>query len=77
MKTNLNKSEEQLMFDKLFITEICNDLARRGEVSNGEMSKADTLLKDWSRELRNKCRTIFPATRLKKVFAEKVGIRNW
>ena len=77
MRTNLTPKERKSLFDKMFITEICNDMARRGEVTSGEMSKSDTMLKEWSAELRNECRAIFPASRLKNVFAEVVGIRNW
>ena len=60
--------------DKLFITEILNDLNRNGFVKGG---KADTMLCDWSAELRRKSRKFHPASRLKKVFFQLVGAKNW
>lgn len=66
------KSDHQ--FDKLFITEVLNDLWRNGFVVGG---KAETMLKDWSRELKEKSRGKHPASRLKKAFAAIVGIENW
>ena len=60
--------------DKLFLTEILNDLHRYGYVPGG---KADSLLRDWSRELRELARPVLPPSRLKKTFALKIGICNW
>jgi hypothetical protein len=60
--------------DKLFITEILNDIHRNGYVKGG---KAETMLHDWAKELREESRTSFPASRLKKVHAEVVGSYCW
>jgi len=60
--------------DKLFITEIINDLHRNGFVRNG---KAETMLHDWARELKDESRIHHPASRLKRVHAELVGSYNW
>lgn len=60
--------------DKLYITELLNDLYRHGFVRGG---KAEVMLRDWARELRDESRTAFPASRLKKVFAAEVGKENW
>lgn len=60
--------------DKLFITEILNDLYRNGFVRQG---KAETMLRDWSRELREESRAELPPSRLKNVHAEEVGASNW
>ncbi len=73
MRQNLTETEQQNLTDRLFLVEICNDLARNGSLGNCEYSKADTMLKDWAKELKQKTRTIFPASRLKKVFCEVVG----
>jgi hypothetical protein len=75
MRKQLTDVEKQNLTDRLFLVEICNDLARRGELDGGW--KADTMLKDWARELKNKTRTIFPATRLRKVFNEVIGPNCW
>jgi len=57
--------------DRLFIQEIINDLERNGYVSGG---KAFTMLRDWSRELRN----ISGLTgKTKRVHAELVGKDNY
>jgi len=60
--------------DKLFITEILNDLHKHGYQCGG---KADEMLHDWAKELRDKSRTSFPASRLRKVHAEVCGANNW
>ena len=74
MKKRLTEMEEKALQDKLFITEVINDLYRGGRAGGW---KADEMLVDWARELKNKCRTIFPASRLKKVHAETCGANNW
>jgi hypothetical protein len=73
MRQNLTEVEKQNLQDRLFLVEICNDLARNGSLGEREYSKADTMLKDWGKELKAKTRTIFPSSRLKKVFCEVVG----
>lgn len=60
--------------DKLFITEILNDLYRNDFVKGG---KAERMLRDWARELREKSRTSFPASRIKQVFRQEIGGENW
>lgn len=61
--------------DKLFITELVNDLYRyRYSVPGG---KALDMLHDWSRELREASRTSFPASRLRRVHAKQYGKHNW
>jgi hypothetical protein len=60
--------------DKFYITEIINDLYRNGFVSGG---KAQVMLQDWSAELREGTRQLFPASRLHRVHAEEVGKRDW
>ena len=60
--------------NKFFITEILNDLHRHGYVPTG---KADTMLSDWAKELREDARTQLPASRLRKTFNKEVGIQNW
>lgn len=58
--------------NKFFITEILNDLHRNGFIKGG---KAETMLHDWSAELRKK--TKYPASRLKRTFINQVGVENW
>ena len=60
--------------DKLFITEIINDLYRNGFQRGG---KAEQMLRDWSAELREESRDTFPASRLRKAHAEVCGPGNW
>ncbi len=60
--------------DKLYLTEIINDLHRNGFVSHG---KAWEMLHDWSAELREEARSSFPASRLKKTHAALAGGENW
>jgi len=60
--------------DKLFITEILNDLHRNGFQRGG---KAETMLHDWSRELKDKSRVFFPASKLHKTFNKEVGPSLW
>jgi hypothetical protein len=60
--------------DKLFITEILNDLHRNGFVVGG---KAETMLHDWAAELRGDTRSDFPASRLKETFCKEFGAYNW
>lgn len=61
--------------DKLFITEILNDLHRHGFDASG--GKARDMLHDWARELGEEARVIFPATRLRKHHAARCGAENW
>lgn len=60
--------------DKLFITEIINDLYRNDFVSGG---KAQVMLHDWARELRKATRRFFPASRLRRTHEEVVGKGLW
>lgn len=60
--------------DKLFITEILNDLYRNGFIRQG---KAETMLRDWARELREESRAQLPSSRLKKIHAKEFGANNW
>ena len=62
------------MTDKLFITELTNDLHRHGFVRGG---KAETMLHDWSAELREKARINFPVSKLKKIHNKICGPLNW
>ncbi|MCD4831023.1 MAG: hypothetical protein K8R02_04345 [Anaerohalosphaeraceae bacterium] len=60
--------------DKLFITEILNDLHRNGFIRQG---KAETMLHDWAAELREKARSQLAASRLRQVFNSEVGAYTW
>lgn len=60
--------------DKLCITEILNDLHRNGFVRGG---KAETMLRDWAVELRERASVKHPPSRLKRTFKKLVGIENW
>lgn len=60
--------------DKLFITEILNDLHRNGFVQGG---KSDAMLTDWAKELREKARTTLQASRLRETFNKEIGKENW
>jgi len=60
--------------DKLYITEVINDLERNGYQQGG---KAQTMLRDWARELREEARTAYPATRIRKYHAAHCGCENW
>lgn len=65
------KKRDDIIKDRLFIQEIINDLERHGYVRGG---KAQTMLYDWSRELRrNACLT----GRTKRVHADIVGKENY
>ncbi len=57
--------------DRLFLQEIINDLERNGYVRHG---KAHDMLRDWSRELREKTHT---QGRTKRLFRENIGIENY
>jgi len=70
----VDRIAEQAEMDKLFITEILNDLHKCGFVKQG---KGEQMLRDWAAELREKSRTKFPASRLRKHHAEIVGAQNW
>ena len=60
--------------NKLYLTEIMNDLHRNGFMSGG---KAQVMLQDWARNLRDKTRPHFPASRLRRTHAEIVGKGLW
>ncbi len=60
--------------NKMFLTEILNDLYRYGHVKRG---KADTMLRDWAKELRDLARPIMPPSRLRRTFDIEVGAQNW
>lgn len=60
--------------DKVFITEILNDLYQEGFVSGG---KAETMLRDWARELREIARPELPPSRLRREFNQEIGAYNW
>jgi len=60
--------------NKLYITEIINDLERNGYEQGG---KAQTMLHDWARELREAARTDYPVTRLRKYHAAHCGRESW
>jgi len=57
--------------DRLFIQEIINDLKRNGYVQGG---KAETMLNDWSGELRRESHL---TGRTKTVHAELCGKQNY
>lgn len=61
---NLNNAAQ----DKLFITEILNDLYKNGFRHDG---KAAVMLRDWSRELKEQSN--YPASRNRRIFNEIVG----
>jgi hypothetical protein len=69
-KAELAKAKQ----DKLFITEILNDMHRNGYIHGG---KAETMLRDWAKELRENARNVLPASRLRKIHAKEVGAANW
>ncbi len=60
--------------DKLFITEVLNDLHRHGFVPGG---KAEQMLRDWAKELREESRCEMPASRLHRTFNAEVGAYLW
>ncbi len=61
----------QMITDKLFLQEILNDLYRNGFVRQG---KAEEMLKDWSRQLREETGL---QGKTKKTFFQLVGKENW
>lgn len=63
--------DEEIRNDRLFIQEIINDLERNGYQQGG---KAQQLLRDWSKELRDKSHL---NGKTKKVFKETVGAYLW
>ena len=65
---------ETAKLDKFFITEIINDLYRNGFIQQG---KAETMLRDWAAELREKARPQLAASRLRREFNTEVGAYNW
>lgn len=64
----------QAAADKMFLTEILNDLYRNGFFRGG---KADTMLRDWSAELREKARPVLKPSKLRSEFNKVVGKENW
>lgn len=60
--------------DKLYITEIINDLERHGYLQGGN---AQSMLYDWAAKLREENRTIVPASRLRRTHANLVGKQFW
>lgn len=66
-----NKLEELQEKDRLFIQEVINDLEKNGYVRYG---KAYTMLRDWSRELRNKTHM---NGKTKKTFKKEIGIEYY
>lgn len=60
--------------NKFYITEILNDLHRNGFIQQG---KAETMLRDWAAELREKARPQLAASRLRQSFNTEVGACNW
>jgi len=60
--------------DKMYLTEIMNDLYKNGFVQYG---KADTMLRDWSKELRTKARPVLPPSKLHRMFNKEVGSQQW
>lgn len=61
--------------DKLFITELINSLHREGQILRG--GKAETMLHDWSRELRTDPSNGIAPSRLRKIFNHEIGAENW
>ena len=61
----------QALTDRLFIQEIITDLERNGYVRG---SKAQTMLRDWSRELKQKAPRV---KNLRRTHAELVGPEHW
>jgi hypothetical protein len=73
----IKKAEKNLSVkDFFFLTEILNDIYRHGFVQGG---KADTMLRDWKKELRQKCKKIIPGfvSKKRKLFDAVVGRQNW
>lgn len=60
--------DEQTQTDRLFLQEIINDLEKNGYVRGG---KAQTMLHDWSRELRDRTPGMRGNTR--RIHAAEVG----
>lgn len=71
MKAKCDKCGSDLVIDRLFIQEIINDLKKNGYSRGG---KADTMLIDWSSELKNKSGL---RGRTKRVHAELVGKEHY
>lgn len=62
---------EQAVEDRLFIQEIITDLERHGYVKGG---KAQTMLHDWSRELKEKAPRM---KNIRRTHAKLCGVNNW
>lgn len=54
--------------DKLFLTEVLNDLHKNGFRRDG---KAAIMLRDWSRELKLKAN--YPVSQQRRVFNQNIG----
>ncbi len=64
-------AKQRALEDRLFIQEIITDLERHGYVDGG---KAWQMLRDWSRELKEKAPRI---KNLRRTHAELCGAGNW
>jgi hypothetical protein len=62
--------------DFFFLTEILNDLYKHGFVEGG---KGITMLHDWQKELKQKCKKVIPGfvSKKRKLFDAIVGRQNW
>ena len=69
-----SKRAREAASNKLFITEILNDLYRNGYA---EGTKADVMLKDWAAELRTEARPVIKSTPLRRYHANHCGRENW
>lgn len=62
--------------DFFFLTEILNDIYKHGFVEGG---KGVTMLHDWQKELKQKCKKVIPGfvSKKRKLFDAIVGRQNW
>ena len=60
--------------DKMFLTEIMNDLHRNGFRKGG---KADSMLRDWAQKLREEARPVLKPSKLRAHFNKVIGKENW
>lgn len=67
----MTQTIDQATADRLFIQEIVTDLERHGYVQGG---KAQTMLHDWSRELKERAPRV---ANLRRFHAEQCGAHNW
>ncbi len=68
--SEINQIEEKNKNNKLFITEILNDLHKNGFVRGG---KAESMLHDWAAELRENSREKMPPSKLKSTHKTECG----